>query len=231
MLIAARTGAWSKIGGGLPTARDYVQDGLIAMWDGIENAGWGVHDSNATAWKDLIGGTVGDLDVFGANIGENAVRLNGVSAAKETNYNSNEMSVEIIADVSRLERPGACIWWKQDVSVAGLLGWWKNNIYCNQFYFPWWDHVNLSNNEVNGVNSFQASIANREQNIYTNGVQVGHGASDVTRKTLAKFHLNMWNNSNVSDISYLSIRIYGRALTTDELSNNREIDKARFNLS
>ena len=27
-------------GGGLST-RSYVQDGLVAMWDGIENAGWG----------------------------------------------------------------------------------------------------------------------------------------------------------------------------------------------
>lgn len=36
------------------TAKDYVQDGLVAMWDGIENAGWGVHDSNATVWKDLV---------------------------------------------------------------------------------------------------------------------------------------------------------------------------------
>ena len=35
------------------TARDYVQDGLVAMWDGIENAGWGVHDPNAVGWKDL----------------------------------------------------------------------------------------------------------------------------------------------------------------------------------
>ena len=35
------------------TAADYVQDGLIAMWDGIENAGFGVHDPNATTWKDL----------------------------------------------------------------------------------------------------------------------------------------------------------------------------------
>lgn len=38
------------------TARDYVQDGLVAMWDGIENAGWGVHDDTATVWMDLVGG-------------------------------------------------------------------------------------------------------------------------------------------------------------------------------
>ncbi len=38
------------------TARSYVQDGLVAMWDGIENAGWGLHDNNATNWVDLVGG-------------------------------------------------------------------------------------------------------------------------------------------------------------------------------
>ena len=51
MMVGARTAAWAKSG---YTARDYVQDGLIAMWDGIENAGWGVHDTNATVWKQLM---------------------------------------------------------------------------------------------------------------------------------------------------------------------------------
>lgn len=41
--------------GAPPTASDYIQDGLVAMWDGIENAGWGEHDPNATSWKDLTG--------------------------------------------------------------------------------------------------------------------------------------------------------------------------------
>lgn len=34
----------------------YVQDGLVACWDGIENAGVGMHDANATVWKDVVGG-------------------------------------------------------------------------------------------------------------------------------------------------------------------------------
>jgi len=33
------------------------------MWDGIENAGWGVHDENATIWVDLVGGV--EWRVFG----------------------------------------------------------------------------------------------------------------------------------------------------------------------
>jgi len=39
------------------TVSDYVQDGLVAVWDGIENAGWGVHDRQATEWRELINGT------------------------------------------------------------------------------------------------------------------------------------------------------------------------------
>lgn len=33
----------------------YVQNGLIAQWDGIDNAGTGTHDPTATTWKDLAG--------------------------------------------------------------------------------------------------------------------------------------------------------------------------------
>ena len=34
----------------------YVRDGLIACWDGIENAGVGTHDAGATVWKDIVRG-------------------------------------------------------------------------------------------------------------------------------------------------------------------------------
>ena len=36
-------------------ASSYVQSGLIARWDGIDNAGLGFHYSDATVWKDLKG--------------------------------------------------------------------------------------------------------------------------------------------------------------------------------
>lgn len=40
---------------GLCTARSYIQDGLINMWDAKENIGWGLHSNNTNVWKDLIG--------------------------------------------------------------------------------------------------------------------------------------------------------------------------------
>jgi hypothetical protein len=54
VMIAARQIAFGSVKRGL-SAKDYIQDGLVAMWDGIENAGWGVHDASATVWKDLSG--------------------------------------------------------------------------------------------------------------------------------------------------------------------------------
>ena len=62
------------------TARDYVQDGLIAMWDGIENAGWGTHDPNATVWKDLAGNRDFSLTSHGL-FGTSYLACGGLGAA------------------------------------------------------------------------------------------------------------------------------------------------------
>lgn len=37
------------------TSADYVQDGLLCMWDGIENVGLGEHDDASQVWVDLSG--------------------------------------------------------------------------------------------------------------------------------------------------------------------------------
>ena len=39
------------------TARSYVSQGLVTMYDGIENAGWGTHGTGTLySWADLAGG-------------------------------------------------------------------------------------------------------------------------------------------------------------------------------
>jgi len=43
------------VAGATTSARGYVQTGLMGQWDGIENAGYGVHDSAASTWVDLSG--------------------------------------------------------------------------------------------------------------------------------------------------------------------------------
>ena len=36
-------------------ASSYVRESLLAQWDGIDNAGLGIHQGNAGTWKDLAG--------------------------------------------------------------------------------------------------------------------------------------------------------------------------------
>ena len=67
MAILAHAGPFAVEGGGMMRfgkigarrmmwKNPYITDGLVAWWDGIWNAGLGVHDSNATVWRDIIGG-------------------------------------------------------------------------------------------------------------------------------------------------------------------------------
>ena len=88
MMIGARTAAWAKSG---PTAKDYVQDGLIAMWDGIENAGWGVHDPNATVWKDLVGSY--DIQLIAETYVWRKDQLESVHLQKGVQQNSGSVSI------------------------------------------------------------------------------------------------------------------------------------------
>ena len=38
------------------TAKAYVQSGLVAHWDAVENVGYGRHSDETKVWKDLVGG-------------------------------------------------------------------------------------------------------------------------------------------------------------------------------
>ena len=64
------------------TVADYVQDGLCAVWDGIENAGVGIHDDTLTQWKDLIGECPLIWDVSKCTWEENAIANYSTSNAQ-----------------------------------------------------------------------------------------------------------------------------------------------------
>lgn len=70
-----------------PDEEGYITDGLVARWDGIDNAGTGTHDPNATVWKDLAGNLDLTLNSSNGSIGwtdGNALQLGGGYA-----YNAN----------------------------------------------------------------------------------------------------------------------------------------------
>ena len=62
------------------TSASYVQSGLIAQWDGIDNQGTGTHDPTATTWKDLKGSLDMALNAKGSWTGGNALYVSGGGA-------------------------------------------------------------------------------------------------------------------------------------------------------
>ena len=86
MQIASKVSMWS--GARTRTAKDYVQSGLVAMWDGIENAGWGRHVSELPikfGYRNLVNlanptVTYGGADYdFGLNVVNMSVEDDGLA--------------------------------------------------------------------------------------------------------------------------------------------------------
>jgi hypothetical protein len=77
------------------TAKLYIQDGLVAMWDGIENTGWGTHDANATVWKDLVG--TRDVPMTNVSWGNDECIFDGVNSYGELYHGqiSNMITCEV----------------------------------------------------------------------------------------------------------------------------------------
>lgn len=209
----------------VPTARDYVQNGLIAMWDGIENAGWGVHDPNATTWKDLIGSN--DLEIYG-NVLSNCISNIGLSqSAAGASFKIDGVStIEACHEYQGGSTPYGIIVNTGGVSTSriGLVHYGAANAfqtYSNIF----WAYPEIGNQHA-------ITLCGTTAKCYVNGNEL----QPVTHSADA------WNNGSVTIIggrisggyrlfaNYFCVRFYSRDLTAAEIAANCAIDKVRFNL-
>ena len=234
MMIGARTAAWAKAGGGVPTARDYVQDGLIAMWDGIENAGWGVHDQNATVWKDLIGSD--DLIMRNCQFEQDSLVSNsnrGVCAYSSITRNLGGMSLEVAFrdnvknfnhDLLSLDtEPGTGIVVFGGQDEGSTLDWWVFG-----------GDTNVAANTLGNTNPTSSSItlASGLCRFYRIGLEISFLTTSYNDITgfLSLFSLRNSANRNCLYGAIYCVRLYSRALTADEIAANYAIDKARFSI-
>ena len=245
MLIGMRNGM--LVGGGL-SAKSYVQDGLVAMWDGIENAGWGVHDGSFVGMCNLTG--------YGCDLDNpsNAIMSNDglavASGATTFKVKSTEGAEKIITRFINESKA-------YTFEIVGR-GFAKNS-----------NVLQLVSNGVTGhyMTFFQSSAYGRgsinSSGSYffapggwiTNG-SLGEGFASHSRvctKTMYRIYINailkQTSDSSGASFSYTTeiytrgrvmefnscekihrISIYDRALTADEIAHNYAVDKTRFNL-
>ena len=240
MMLGARTGAWTKSGGGTPTARDYVQDGLVAMWDGIENAGWGVHDPNATVWKDLVGEfdlTI-NLNAFFSQYGlcsdDNSFVTKGIAYRDETIPQDKVKTIEIC---TRIDKPNGSPNYKNNAWIFVLndrLSSGSTNL-C----------VIIRKRSDEGMMRTAISSSPMERDYLPHYYVVTKDVGFLDGKELSSIkYTNDYNNGNCfclfgrDGTTYYQpgagmiyrCAIYSRALTSSEIAANYAIDKERFNL-
>ena len=231
MLIAARE-SFAVHSRGTPTARDYVQDGLIAMWDGIENAGWGVHDPNATTWTDLVGGQWGSWNIQGA--GSDHAIFNLASQLKTFNsYVNVPATIELsIFDVANM---GGCF-----LNINNKTNWngmATNGMLCPYFYnssgityqfYSKQTAVSWAGRDFCDNSTFSLQYSTTGIVAYANG---------VTKKTATVSNGESTKNYGIAGYAGVKftgkaryLRLYSRALTAAEVAANHAIDKERFGL-
>lgn len=233
-----------------PTARDYVQDGLVAMWDGIENAGWGVHDPNATAWKELISGT--DCAIIGSfasnyywakqafvkvSHGNGKIVFDATGKLQEAfraatftveavtsnpvNNASWQAQIVNVCQTSDLMQYARSIFARTRVESSGFMGNLSGATYHSGA------GVSLASKDV--IATYACVYDAGQSASYIDGEQK-NSRYTAPDNTIEGVHIRLPSYSYGFRGHHHSVRLYSRALTAAEIAANCAIDKARFNL-
>ena len=234
MSLASSGGKFLKLFGDrkmmktMPTARDYVQDGLIAMWDGIENAGWGKHDQNATTWKDLVGGN--DLVLQNtAHFDENS--LVSADRNKLTALCSSKLpyaSIEVCGFFDKSRNSSALVCFGNSVDDNRMFS-------CDTSSIQTYNgkHMLSLTTPADPKCTWAGVHDGNRHDAYVRGA-LAAGTNSLNDWGLRNGTFGLSGSSNYSSWNfvgnYYCVRLYSRALTVEELATNHAIDKARFNL-
>lgn len=246
-MIAARhiflgRGAGAKV----PTAADYVMTGLVAMWDGIENAGWGTHEDSPFSFVDLVSGynlnqTGSASSAFDTIFSENALQGKAynilsynVPSALLTAIVGASRSVEFVFTRDSLSNTvGFPVFISGNwMSFAGFVGA-RLLLYHqgNGFY------VDPPSQTAPYKMAITMSVASGVASVYVNGQKVNTvSAGSMSTPTSASNvvlgqNLNLVNNTSYFAAKTHSVRIYAAALSDAQVSANFAIDNARFSVT
>jgi hypothetical protein len=206
---------------------NYVQNGLFACWDGVENAGRGVHDSSATSWKDLVGNR--DLTIGGgASFTENSL-YRSASSTSMAYYSESITTAKTLQLVFKRHS------YVTYAVLASLMGYVNNG-----------EGLLTLKNETIGSTAYlyhsapeaargaftMVTLLLDSKTIYTNAAPVGAGSgaeswsSGMTTSFALGGRATNSNNGFFGDL--FACRLYDRELTPDEIAENYAIDVTRF---
>lgn len=221
----------------------YVEEGLIAHLDGINNTGNG-HSAEITTWKD-ISNNGNDATLYNSPTWSNNSlifdgqtnygRLNNTSNLAYPNGASIEARVKILSYIgvgsddtieffSNWQSAGIGIKFKREQKFRG-------GLYDNSWKF-------LENDNILNLNQFYTVVLtydNNEEKLYIDGKcekTVPYENSLAIKSTIVP--LAIGGNPNASgmdsyaNVEFQNVLIYDRALTENEVLRNYQADMARY---
>ena len=212
----------------------YVQDGLIACWDGIENAGTGVHDGSATVWKDVVGGY--EFALTGVTVDDDRMTFAGTTSSYGTldaaggtaTFGAARNGTMEIVYASRTGSGTQIL--LQSTSDIGL----AFGFYNSSTVIPYTSGGATATKYLFTSGSWTNLVAVR----YTSGAPASAIANGSAMISSGK---DTWGNpgsvtfigKRASDAAAFSgsiycIRLYSRQLTDAEIAANQAIDQIRF---
>lgn len=256
--MAARTGAWAKIGGGVPTARDYIQDGIVLLIDGIENDGFGVHSDSVSVWKNLAtSGIMSDVSLSGDySIESNNIRMNHLAVSNRTSNGIGRCDVvqpfstktiEVCSSgfvpnhVTDVKRKNAFF---SGPNTFGTLYFSTGNIdkansIIITLYTTRVDSAfifgGLPNFTREQCQNFRTISYNSSKSLVVDQEDLSSEVATDTSSDMYSGEVELFNRSSDWSRPFNGkihcMRVYDRNLTAEEMIANQAIDNARFNLT
>lgn len=233
------------------TAQDYVHDGLICLFDAVENAGWGEHDALAETWMNLVDGRQFNIiKKVASDYGwtDTAfIRYQASQGYFVADY-TDELQQHIRDGVFSFEvvtsSPVQSANWQalifticqtQDASIwnKGISALYRREdngkIDCPSFASYW--NPNMFPNVLVMKELSTAGICYDGNNMYcyVNGELI-RSPTFSPNPSLVGAIVRLGSTSYSFRGSYHCIRVYGRTLSENEMKKNWLIDQARFGL-
>ena len=233
----------------------YVQNGLLAMWDAVDNMGTGAHDPNATTWRDLAGNHLDMTFTAPPTVGANYYDLSkggcGVLAPDIAEaLQSGAATVEIVCKVRTLVNDStlvACVdGTDTETGAAGNRILWvrhqddakgKGVIGAIEYRQTAYVRSLLVDKVVNEMRTY-AFLIDGQQGC----VVASNGVWAATEAQAGKVNANTANgwfsigqrickagtSAATSDLLVYSVRVYDHYLTNPERLANYAVDRERF---
>ena len=240
-LAASAVVAASAAGANASTTSGYVQDGLVACWDGYENGGRLKHENAPSAWVDVVGGL--EVEIPDWVTVEETAMLSAAGKSKTAPFltsipGADEASVITVEQV--IQNTGWTFTDEYDnlqnvfSTPRGTIGYRQNNAKGFYYFGPSsttkrslqnWVHATALVKDLHTVSGVFGSGKGTDA-IYMDAVQdtVNFNAN-YTDNYATKY--SFFGNARAG-IRVCSIRVYNRRLTADEIAANRAIDVKRF---